>query len=191
MGLEPLVEFLKLMAVTSSVSCNKCRGSCSWALDHSNSPLSNDLNDETGSTCPVFCQFPSSRADWSDMTTVTRMELELLEMELDTQTHSCHGRHVTLVVYMTRVQGLPISDCARGCINRGYRWLQLSAIDVTEKTFFKRLYLVLRLRKIALCVRLSVCSHNSDRFLDNYFSISEQFFPLNGPSFCWSARFTK
>jgi len=103
MCLEPLVDFLKLMAVTSSVPCNKCRGSCSWALDHSNSPLSNDLNDETGSMCPVFCQFTSSRADWSHMTTVTRTELELLEMELDTRTHSCHGRHVTPVAYVTPI----------------------------------------------------------------------------------------
>jgi len=49
----------------------------------------------------------------------------------------------------TRVQGLPIRDCARGCINPGYMWLQLSAMYVTEKTFFERLYLVLGLRQIA------------------------------------------
>ena len=69
-----------------------------------------------------------------------------------------------------RVQGLPIRDCARGCINRGYMWLQLSAIDVTAKTFLaqdltngsrcdskdvtaktylERLYLALGLRKPA------------------------------------------
>jgi len=41
-----------------------------------------------------------------------------------------------------RVPGLPIRDCARGCNNRTHTRLQLSAIDVTEKTFFERLYLV-------------------------------------------------
>jgi len=44
-----------------------------------------------------------------------------------------------------RVPGLPIRDCARGCNNRGYRWLQLSTIHVIAKTFFERLYLVLGL----------------------------------------------
>jgi len=34
---------------------------------------------------------------------VTRTELELLEMELDTRTHSCHGRHVTPVAYVTPI----------------------------------------------------------------------------------------
>ena len=75
-----------------------------------------------------------------------------------------------------RVQGLPIRDCARGCINRGYIWLQLCAIDVTEKTFFERLYWVLGLRKIALCVSFpnapttpTVHSTTISRFLCNFF----------------------
>jgi len=48
-----------------------------------------------------------------------------------------------------RVPGLSIRDCARGCSNCGHTRPQLSAIDLTEKTFFERLYLVLGLRKIA------------------------------------------
>jgi len=37
-------------------------------------------------------------------------------------------------------------DCARGFNNRNHSQPQLSAIDVTEKTFFERLYLVPGLR---------------------------------------------
>jgi len=44
---------------------------------------------------------------------------------------------------MTRVLGLPIRDCARGCNNRSQMCLHLSTIDVIEKTFFERLYLVI------------------------------------------------
>jgi len=39
--------------------------------------------------------------------------------------------------------GLPIRDCARGCTNRGQWRPMMSAIDVTAKTLFERLYLVL------------------------------------------------
>jgi len=48
-----------------------------------------------------------------------------------------------------RVPGLPIKGCARCCSNRAQMCPQLSAIDVTAKTFFERLHLVLGLRKIA------------------------------------------
>ena len=83
-----------------------------------------------------------------------------------------------------RVQGLPIRVCARGCINRGYIWLQLCAIDVTEKTFFERLYLVLGLRKIALCVNCpyapttpTIHCTTISRFLCNFFPrMSPHFF---------------
>jgi len=44
-----------------------------------------------------------------------------------------------------RVPVLPIRDCARGYNNRAQMCPLLSAIDVTEKTFFERLYLVLGL----------------------------------------------
>jgi len=41
---------------------------------------------------------------------------------------------------------MPIRDCAKGCSNRAQMCPQLSAVHVTVKTFFKRLYLVLGLR---------------------------------------------
>jgi len=44
-----------------------------------------------------------------------------------------------------RLPGLPIRDCTRSCNNREHTRTQLSAIDVTEKAFFERLYLVLGL----------------------------------------------
>jgi len=40
----------------------------------------------------------------------------------------------------TRVPGLPIRDCARGCNNRAQMCAQLCATDVTARTFFERLY---------------------------------------------------
>jgi len=46
-----------------------------------------------------------------------------------------------------RVPGLPIRDCAKGCNNCAQMCAQLSATDVTAKTFFERLYLVLGLLK--------------------------------------------
>jgi len=45
--------------------------------------------------------------------------------------------------------GLPIRYCASSCHNRGPMRLKLSAIDVTAKAIFERLYLVLGLRKFA------------------------------------------
>ena len=49
----------------------------------------------------------------------------------------------------TRVPGLTIRDCVKGCNNCGQSRPMISAIDVTEKTFLERLYLFLELRKIA------------------------------------------
>ena len=40
---------------------------------------------------------------------------------------------------------VPLRDCARSCNNREHMRTQLSTIDVTGKTFFERLYLVLGL----------------------------------------------
>jgi len=41
---------------------------------------------------------------------------------------------------ITRVPGLPVRDCARGCNNCVHTRAQMSAIDVTKNTFFERLY---------------------------------------------------
>jgi len=99
-----------------------------------------------------------------------------------------------------RVQGLPIRDCARGCINRGYMWLQLSAIDVTQKTFFERLYLVLGLCTIALCVSCTfapttptVHSKTISRFLCNFFpQMALHFFGQhNSPFYLVESRYPR
>jgi len=49
----------------------------------------------------------------------------------------------------TRVPGLPIRDCARGCNNCVHTRAQMSAIDVTKKILFERLYLVPGMRTFA------------------------------------------
>jgi len=86
----------------------------------------------------------------------------------------------------------------------------ISAIDVTVKTFFERLYLVLGLRKIAPWVNCpyapttpTLHSTAISRFLCNFAELSlillvitihQVIWPSpvpNCPSFCWSSRFTK
>jgi len=53
------------------------------------------------------------------------------------------GAEVVLTTEITvRVPGLPIRDCTRGYNNRGHTRSPMSAIDVTQETFFERLYLV-------------------------------------------------
>jgi len=52
-----------------------------------------------------------------------------------------------------REPGLPNRDCARGCNNRGQSRPMISAINVTKKTFFERLYLVSGLHKIVPWVK--------------------------------------
>jgi len=56
---------------------------------------------------------------------------------------------VILMPVAGRVPGLTIRDCAKVYNNRGQSRPMMSTIDVTLKTFFERLYLVLGLRKIA------------------------------------------
>jgi len=59
--------------------------------------------------------------------------------------------HVTHVAYKrvkARVPGLPIRDCAGSCNSRGQRRPKVSAIVVTAKAIFERLYLVLKLSTI-------------------------------------------
>ena len=58
-----------------------------------------------------------------------------------------------------RLPGLPIRDCARSCNSSTPRCTKVSAIDMTAKTFFERLYLVLWLVLICALSQLSVCSH--------------------------------
>jgi len=55
---------------------------------------------------------------------------------------SCIIRFSNSAGWWVRVLGLPIRDCARGCNNRVHMHPQLSAIYLTGKTFFERLFLV-------------------------------------------------
>jgi len=83
-----------------------------------------------------------------------------------------------------REPGLPIRDCARGCNNCVHTRAQMSAIDVTKKILFERLYLVSGIGTIGPFERLylfSGKSHNSDWSLHNYFSIFVKRFSPNGP----------
>jgi hypothetical protein len=58
-----------------------------------------------------------------------------------------------------RVRGLPIGDCAGSSNNLVPTCLNLIAIEVTEKTFFERLYLVTGLVPIFALNQLPICSH--------------------------------
>ena len=95
--------------------------------------------------------------------------------------------------------GTPYRDCARGCNNRAQMCAQLSAIDVTEKTFFERLYLVLGLRKIALCVSCpcaptipTIHCTTVSRFLCNCFArMAPHFFVHDSPSNLAKSRYPR
>jgi len=88
-----------------------------------------------------------------------------------------------------RVPGLPIRDCTRGCNNCGPTWPKQSAIHVTDKPFFERLYLVLGLRKTAPFVNCpyapttpTIHFTTISRFLCNFFPrMAPQFFCQHNP----------
>jgi len=94
-----------------------------------------------------------------------------------------------------RVPGLPIRDCARGCNNRAQMCAQLSPIDVTAKTFFERLYLVLGLGTFGLWVNCPYAPTTPpihlttiSRFLSNSFSrMAPPFFKVLETS-CFSSE---
>jgi len=76
-----------------------------------------------------------------------------------------------------RVPGLPIRDCARSCNNREHMRTQLSAINVTEKAFFERLYLVSGLGTFGPGVKCS-CAPTPPPFTQQLFlDFREFFFP--------------
>jgi len=79
-----------------------------------------------------------------------------------------------------------MTDCAASPNNRGPRWPELSAIDVTEKAFFERLYSILGLAPIGAPDQLSLYSHTPtahstaiSQFPCNFFSHVAPLF------FCW------
>jgi len=94
------------------------------------------------------------------------------------QKQNSFNRKVLLKTTTQSVQGPPIRDCARGCNIREHTRTQLSAIDVTKKTSFERLHLVLGLRKIAPWVNcpyapttLTIHPTTIFRFLCNFFPL--------------------
>jgi len=90
-----------------------------------------------------------------------------------------------------RVPGLPIRDCARGCNICVDMRAQMSAIDVTNKILFERLYLVSEIHTFAPWVN---CPYAPTTLTVHSTTISRFpwiFFSPNGPSFFWSSRFTK
>ena len=95
-----------------------------------------------------------------------------------------------LIVLPRRVHGLPIRDCARGFNNDAQMCPQLSAIAVTEKTFFERLYLVLGLRKIAPWVNCPYAPTTPTIHIQIFLDFCAIVFP-SGPSFFVSTLCTK
>ena len=94
----------------------------------------------------------------------------------------------------TRKPGLPIRDCARGCNNRSYTQLQLSAIEVTSEVFFEPLYLVLGLSPFKFECRVNCPCVPTPPPLTGTRQIFLDFraiFFSSGPSFFVSKRFTK
>ena len=68
-----------------------------------------------------------------------------------------------------RVPGLPIRDCTRCCYNRSPRWLKLSAVDVTKRTFF-----------LSVCISFQDCTN---LFLVSTFPMHPQPPPLTRQPF--------
>jgi len=83
----------------------------------------------------------------------------------------------------TRVPGLPIRDCARGCTNRGQSRPIMSAIDVTAKTVFERLYLVLGLCIIAPWVNCPCAPTTPTVHCTTISQFPCNFFPRMAPHF--------
>jgi len=91
----------------------------------------------------------------------------VFSLSLSCSMYTCSGADVygTWISYHyllgRRVPGLPIGNCADISNNLVQRVAKVSAIDVTAKTFFERLYLVSGLRNIApfvtMPLALSVC----------------------------------
>jgi len=77
----------------------------------------------------VWCRLPIFKRVWTRFVRIGQCAAIIFWQVLK----SCTDRG--------RVPGLPIRDCARNNNNRAQMCPKLSATDVTEKTFFERLYL--------------------------------------------------
>jgi len=101
----------------------------------------------------------------------------------DSRTISLTNRTHTFILFnSTSVPGLPRKDCAGSC-NSWVRRSEVSAIDVTAKTFFKRLYLVLGLAPIGASSQLSLCSLPSSIYPTTISRFFCNFFPGMTPQF--------
>jgi len=91
---------------------------------------------------------------------------------------------MTISILTTRVPGLPIRDCARGCNNCNHTWPQINTIVVTEKILFEHFCLVLGMSTFGPWVNCpyapttpTVQTTLISRFMCN-------FFPQMAPHFC-------
>jgi len=84
-----------------------------------------------------------------------------------------------------RVPGLPIRDCARGCNSRAQICSQLSAIIVTEKTFFERLYLVLGLSTFGPWINCPYAPTTPPIHFTTISRFPSNFFHRMAPQFFW------
>jgi len=93
------------------------------------------------------------------------------------------ARHIPIPKpVVPRVPGLSIRDCAGSSNNLAQMRPKLSAIDMTGKTFFERLYLVLGLRKFAPGVNRPYAPTTPTNHCTPISRFLWNFFPPNGPS---------
>jgi len=99
----------------------------------------------------------------------------------------------TLFHGAARVPGLPIRDCTRGYNNRGQSRPMISAIEVTAKTFFERLYLLLGLREIALPMHPTTPTPTTifSIFFCNFFRMAPHFFGHHYLRVLWPSQHPK
>ena len=75
------------------------------------------------------------------------------------------------------VPGLPIETAQRNCNNRSQSRSIMSEIYVTKNTFFERLYLVLRLHKIAPWFNFPIHPQPRPSILQLFLNFREMLFP--------------
>ena len=90
----------------------------------------------------------------------------------------------------TRVPLFPIRDFAGSCNSCAQMCHMSSTTNVTAVTFFERLYLVPGLRKFVPWINCP-CAPTPPPFTEQLLLDFRTNFPPSGPSFFWSARFTK
>jgi len=102
----------------------------------------------------------------------------------------CHIGSKHVISRPTRVPGRSIGDCAEISNNLVPRGTKLSAIDVTSKAFFERLYVVLGLSPFEPRVKCPYAPTLPPLTHKLFLDFRAIVFP-SGPSFFISTRFTK